>query len=691
MQQGRAAGYVPQIDGLRAVAIIAVMIYHLTPGFLPGGFAGVDVFFVISGYVVSASLARDADHSAGQFLLRFYARRMARIVPPLLACLVCAAIAATMFIPNAWLSNTSQFTALFAFVGLGNAAMVWLADDYFSPRVEFNPYVHTWSLGVEEQFYLIFPLVFLVWITQRNRPSALRHAGTWLLAGILALSVAYAWRHSTQSPERAFYLLAGRLWELGMGAMVFQLQGGRKVIIQSTRGIAGVLWVGAGLILAGAILTPEQGYPFPWALMAVVGTVLLIAGVTETAANGTAIALALGSRPFVLVGKLSYSLYLWHWPVYVMHRWTVGIDGPLQATSAVAITALLAAASYYAVERPIRSHPLVRTLAPSRVIGAGIASIVLCVGIAISVFAAQGRISRSVTKATDSWYPSAPGSPREPAPPCRAEFSSAEVNGLEVRAIAPTECAQVTPRPQRLFVIGDSHALAYLAMLTRVTEDLGVSVQVYSNGGCSFANMHRSADTKWMECVRYYRAAGSVIAATAAPGDVVFLAGLRLNRLGDQWGAVDSAGGYTAPGSDAATQQRVDALAETAELVGTVGANGAHVVIDAPAPIFRSAAFRCSDWFNRSNSYCAGGLEIPRAAMQALRRPIVDSLVSLSVRVQRLAIWDPFPVLCPTATCVASDERGPLFFDGDHLSGTGNAVVYPSFAALLNRTWEPPR
>src|SRR5690554_3169726 len=164
--------YVPAIDGLRAIAVLAVMVYHLNTSWLPGGFAGVDVFFVISGYVVSRSLVGRTGESFGQFLAGFYSRRIRRIIPALIVCLLVTSLFTVLFIPESWLSSTIRQVGLYAFFGLSNLALVWYQDDYFSPRAEFNPFVHTWSLGVEEQFYFIFPVLMFFWFRYCGQPGS---------------------------------------------------------------------------------------------------------------------------------------------------------------------------------------------------------------------------------------------------------------------------------------------------------------------------------------------------------------------------------------------------------------------------------------------------------------------------------------------------------------------------------------
>ena len=165
--------YIRGIDGLRALAVIAVMLFHIKPSLLPGGFSGVDVFFVISGYVISGSLVRYSNCNFLDYIIGFYARRIVRIIPALIICLLVVSIVTTLFVPDSWLSSTISKTGLFAFIGLSNYALIWFNDGYFSPRADFNPFTHTWSLGAEEQFYAIFPLIMFVWIKYNERKNFL--------------------------------------------------------------------------------------------------------------------------------------------------------------------------------------------------------------------------------------------------------------------------------------------------------------------------------------------------------------------------------------------------------------------------------------------------------------------------------------------------------------------------------------
>lgn len=200
---------IPAIDGLRAVAVLSVIIFHADfLNVLPGGFTGVDIFFVISGYVISQSLSARSNRGFGEYLADFYRRRLLRIVPALLLVLLVCSLVSAMFVPQAWLSMQNDRTGLAAFFGMSNFVLAWASDTYFSPSTLLNPYTHTWTLAVEEQFYLIFPLIYFVWLRYKERNNFI-----WALLPFLALiSLAFSAIQTQADPLKAFYLLPSRFW-----------------------------------------------------------------------------------------------------------------------------------------------------------------------------------------------------------------------------------------------------------------------------------------------------------------------------------------------------------------------------------------------------------------------------------------------------------------------------------------------
>lgn len=622
------------------------MLFHLEPRLLPGGFSGVDVFFVISGYVVSHSVGSYLSQSTGQFYVTFLARRVRRIIPALLACLLVTALLCVLLIPpGAWLSVTMGQTALGACFGLSNLALVWLNDGYFSPRAEFNPFTHTWSLAVEEQFYLLFPLLFLPWL----RPGASVWRGR-LLAALAVLSLTWAAYATPRYPQVSYYLLPSRFWELAAGVFLQHAHATGRL----TGSAKSDVWFNAGLVLVGLgfLLCDSQAFPFPWALLSVVGTLAALHGL-RFSSMGHVSSRFLEQPIISWIGRLSYSLYLWHWPVYVLFRWTVGIEGPLSALAALVVTAGFAAGSYYFVEQPIRTSRArgVRPLAWGLTASA-LAAVAIHVG-----FRNQTSLSLSVASNERVWSP--------------YYLSSLATNNGESRSSA-----------RRLFVIGDSHAKAYTLLAKETARILGADYEVHSKLGCPVATIIPTRAP--LTCAQSLVSRVSEVTNRANPGDVVFVASLRLPRLSTQWEVVPEEEIERAHHAAMSHESLTLGEHEAAELVRPLMERGVFVVIDAPKPIFRAPPFRCSDWFNRYNPICAGGFEVERRFMEDYRRPVVETLHRIAQKHPNVRLWDPLPELCSPARCAALNTDGqPLFSDGDHLTALGNELLVPSFVQLV--------
>jgi peptidoglycan/LPS O-acetylase OafA/YrhL len=648
--------YFPGIDGLRAVAVLAVIAFHLSASYLPGGFTGVDVFFVISGYVVTASLSKDQHENFRQFALRFYARRIVRIYPALIACIVIVELLQTLFIPNSWLSSTSIKTALMSFFGMGNIALILFNDGYFSPRVDYNVFTHMWSLGVEEQFYLILPGALFVLINVRHGTRA--KAASWLIPGLLVLSLVFCAVQTRWKPDQAFYLLPSRFWELACGAMLFNLNQKKRLLPTSAKSVNAFLLAGGALIVLGFLYARPDAFPFPLALLPVVGSVMVIAATVSDSSEGARLAAILGNRYSVFIGKISYSLYLWHWPVFVLFRWTYGLESLLCQALALIGTAVLSCLSYFLVEKTTRQNPYLKRKTDAYILSRGLVVITVSTLATLLVFFAQPLISFSTTKNTAIWYPKA----------WTSEVANAE--------------GAIKFTGRQLFAIGNSHTGAYSTLFQMLRDRNDLKIIQYQSQDFGIATLlapspsEHSADAIVAEVIQKSR-----------PGDVVFLASLRMNRLGDAWATFDATQVLAAQGQPEAIKQRAEALAEAEKIVTRLEKASLIVLIDAPKPVFASPPFRCSDWFNSTNSVCKAGFQVSRNFLLELRQPVMESLSTLSRGHAKMVVWDPFPPLCPSSTCSAFSEHNPLFFDGDHLSAQGNRVLYPHFLNILGSIW----
>lgn len=669
--------YYPHIDGLRALAVLAVIIYHLDPGWLPGGFTGVDVFFVISGYVVSASLAKRDNSTFARFTLHFYARRFVRILPALLACLLATSVASTLFIPKAWLSEANEWTGLAAFFGVSNIVLALNQDAYYSPRAEFNPFIHTWSLGVEEQFYLLFPLVFFLWVKWQG---ARRQAAMMLLVLLTIASMTFSWWLVQRNPNGAFYWLFSRFWELAAGALLFQVTAAMAFPLKCWPALLrqGLQWMGLALICLGMLFSDLSSFPLPWALLPVLGSVLLILGLKGS--QGGLPFTILSSPLAVWVGRLSYSLYLWHWPVFALLRWTTGLETTPTQLLGVGLTLVLAAASYAWLEQPVRIAQAARRWPDRVVVPGGIVAVVVAAGISLWTFTSQTTLSLSVTSNTAQWYPHAYSVPTDQTR-CELLRENNEVGGAVRQRFIPQGCET---SGRRVFVLGDSHAGAYLPMLTRLVQEHGQEVWLYTQGGCAYLNLFKPMYAEDTGCATFARSAHDDILAQLRPEDVVFLPSLRLRRFGDQWNLFPLDDVQASMDGPKAREDRKHAVEEGRLDLALFVSRGARIILEAPKPIFKAPAFRCSDWFNQSNPICAPGLEVSREELLRFREPALQALEMLTRNVDGTTLWDPFELLCPNGpSCSAADEDEPLFFDGDHLTTAGNMRVYDHFVACL--------
>ncbi|MGC4079225.1 MAG: acyltransferase family protein [Rubrivivax sp.] len=336
--------YRPEVDGLRALAVVPVILFHAgLPGF-GGGFVGVDVFFVISGFLITSIIAGELD--TGRFSVAgFYERRARRILPALFVVLAaCLPFAWAWMLPR----DLGAFAdSLAATAGFASNVLFWRSADYFDSAAELKPLLHTWSLAVEEQYYLLFPpLLVLLWRLPRQRRLA-------LLAALGAASLALAQWASRAAPTAAFYLLPTRGWELLVGSLLALAGPTLTTPVQASRALAetgGALGLG---LLAAAVFGFDRQTPFPgaWALVPTLGAALLILCATPRTVAGR----LLGSRPLVGLGLLSYSAYLWHQPLLALARHR-SLQPPGHVLLAgVALASLgLAYASWRWVERPFR-------------------------------------------------------------------------------------------------------------------------------------------------------------------------------------------------------------------------------------------------------------------------------------------------------------------------------------------------
>jgi peptidoglycan/LPS O-acetylase OafA/YrhL len=426
------------IEGLRAVAVLAVVLFHADVPGIGGGFIGVDVFFVISGFLITGLLWREVNTSGTVRLGRFYGARARRLLP------LAAAVAIVTMISTAVLLPPLQAIPIFD-DGLASAlyiSNIWFTlakADYFSPDTP-SPFLHYWSLSVEEQFYLVWSVLLIgaVWLIRRRGRRAGTHPWSsqkpYLLVFVVVgvTSFAASLVLTRVLPMAAFFMMPTRAWELAIGGVVALTvdQGHRLPPLMAT--FAG--WAGLGVILLTCTwLSPTTPYPGTAALFPVLGAVLVIGAGCAVPDRGVGRALSLS--PMRAVGRISYSWYLWHWPVLVLAPTVV--DHPLGLTGRLAtvlVSAGLAVLTLRLIENPVRFAPsLRRSAARSLALGAAATAVAVIAGVALTIFTPE-PVGRGPAAPTLSVVPA-------PAPeggnPDLYDVAVQHALGLDPRACSP--------------------------------------------------------------------------------------------------------------------------------------------------------------------------------------------------------------------------------------------------------------
>ena len=460
--------YRPEIDGLRALAVLAVVLFHAHLR-CPGGFVGVDVFFVISGYLITSLILRDL--RAGKFsLAEFWERRIRRILPALMVVVaVTLLLGGLLFLPGdyARLGKSAVAQALLV------ANLYFWRDDttqggYFGPTSEERPLLHTWSLAVEEQFYLFFPLllVLLFRFEKFREPRALSRI---LLGGLLA-GLALAAIGVMSRPGATFYLLPTRAWELLCGAWLASLSVHGAPRGKFTR--EGAAWLGlAGILLPCWLYTKETPFPGLAALPPCAGTALLIWSNTRRSSDErlTTVGRLLALRPVVFLGLISYSLYLWHWPVLVFGKyWQIENWTPWYFRAGlVLLSILLGGLSWRYVETPFRNKITMATR-PAAFRFAAFCTMLslLCGGVVALARGFPARVPELAVK-------------NEEAKKDRADVKPTELEDARVGRFAPLGIP--SPLSPKILLWGDSHAMHAVAAMEALCREMNITAFAATN------------------------------------------------------------------------------------------------------------------------------------------------------------------------------------------------------------------
>jgi peptidoglycan/LPS O-acetylase OafA/YrhL len=503
----RPRGTAPRrdIQGLRAIAVGLVLLYHLRPHRVPGGFVGVDVFFVISGFLIVGSLAREAAGTGSVSLRDFYARRIRRLLPASTLVLLATTAATVLLLPLSRWRGTAEGVVASA-LQVQNWFLA-LGAGYTGATAAVSPLQHYWSLAVEEQFYLVTPWLLLAacWVARRAGCSPSRAVAV-AVGGVAVLSFVHSVLLSASSHDVAYFATTTRMWELAAGGLL-ALAAPRLCLPRIAAQAAAVV----GLVAIGwsaLTLTTQLNFPGAVAAVPVLGSALVLMGglPDRTAAGPGAVSRLLGWRPAAWVGDVSYSMYLWHWPAIVVFvAWTGHAPTAGQAVVLVGGCLLLAAASTRFVERPFRSPPpRHRARAPRRayLLAGTLTATSLLVAAGPWVFV-DHREAALAAQRLDLDHPGAADALPEHLPPAGGvpvipDPAVASSDGPLVYAV--DGCATYDPRTPgshpcvfgdrgaRLGValVGDSHAGQFSTVLDSIARAQGWRLETMIRNGCPF-------------------------------------------------------------------------------------------------------------------------------------------------------------------------------------------------------------
>lgn len=654
----------PDIDGLRALAVIPVVLYHANvPGF-SGGFIGVDVFFVISGFLITKMIADDL--SRGQFSLSdFYARRVRRIVPALAAMLLAVTVFALLTFTPQEMQRYGLALASAAFFSAN--VYFWRTENYFIAEPEPSPILHTWSLAVEEQFYIFWPLGLMLIFALGLR----RFLPMLAIIGLIAAFGAALYLVRL-SPQFAFYMLPGRAWELLLGA-VLALGAIPALKPAWGREVAAAFGV-AAIVVAVAILNNRTETPGWWLLLPCLGTALVI----HAGSSGSSLAgRFMGFIPFVWIGLISYSLYLWHWPMLVLPQLVLARDlTPAEVAFAVGLSVLVAALSWRFVEQPFRKRSLSAQYSRRNFLIGGFAAL-------SALFLAGGAISQLgglLWRNTPQAKLADAAVVHDTAPVCLARERS---SGGPSELPPLKECLFGAPSDQPVSVLwGDSHANHLRPALEPWAEENGATIRQITKALCPpLLGVAPAVAPRNMreDCKRFNAETVEWILATPSVKQVVLSARwpIYLGRSWPRHGVTPILTSGEAVPNDASGAIAAFETSLDSTLKALTG-KGIAVVVLAPLPDLYQGGAKC---IGRSKSL---GWDPGRCAVSAREtvdrmRPVEDAIRKVAARYSAAVVIDQASLFCDERYCRPLRDGVVVYRDDNHVTPAGAKLIVDQF------------
>ncbi len=664
----------PEIDGLRAVAVVPVILFHAGVGWFSGGYVGVDVFFVISGYLITTIIAAAQDK--GTFtILGFYERRARRIMPVLFTVILCCLpFAWAWMLPAQMKSFGESIIAVCLFL---SNVLFWQESGYFAAAAEKQPLLHTWSLAVEEQYYVVFPIVLMA----LHRYGARLRFAAVLVAALTSFALAVY--GAVAFPNAAFYLPHTRAWELLAGSLCALI-----LLKREQPGNDVLSLIGLAAILAGVFLY-DDGTPFPsaWALAPVGGTVLIIL----FAGPGTLVHRLLSLRLMTGIGLISYSLYLWHQPLFAFARIrSLTEPTPLLMALLTLAAVLLAILSWRFVETPFRTGRITALASGPRVLAAtgAVAVVMMAIG-------AAGRLDHGLSFRLP---PAALAALEVQAHPDPAMATCLFDKGEAALPHPVRAC--MTPDTDRsdTILIGDSHAGAITGEALRAFASAGLDLYALSHSSCAGFSGFVVSNAKYhLRCNRFFEGVEDYIARSSIK-TVIMVSRWSLyldgNAFDNGEGGVEALKPTYADlydrrddmGSETDPARKARVLAAFIADIHAYLDRGVNVVLVYPIP---EAGWNVPDLLARAamTSTNVEPLGTSSGRYRARNAAVIAAFDALDH--PRLAKIKPAAIFCDSfvpGRCINSISTDEIFyFDDDHLSNAGAALLMPPMIDAVRR------
>ncbi|TDQ45510.1 acyltransferase family protein [Actinorugispora endophytica] len=657
----------PEVQGLRAVAVLLVVVYHLDEKLLPGGYVGVDVFFVISGFLITSLLIREVRSRGAVSLGRFYVRRVRRILPAATLVLVATAVATAVLLPaTRWEQTAVELAASAAYAE--NLVLAGQTVDYLAAEEAPSPVQHFWSLAVEEQFYLLWPLLFVGWAALRARAGRTRRTGAVLacaVGAVLAASFACSVLLTASEPTAAYFLPHTRVWELAAGGALAAALTRWEVprVLRAPLGWTGLAAIGAAAFSYGA----GTAFPGTAAALPVLGAAAVIAA--GRGPGRLSAGRLLGTGPARFVGDISYALYLWHWPLMVITLGMLNETGfdpvPLSGALVLAASFLLAWGTRIAVEDPVRERGLLDTGRSAAVFALVGVLVVAGAGGALHVRAQQALTTPfdpsvhvgpealasgepTQTEVVDPLYPSVVGAEDDLPDLYSDGCQSTEAETAPSPCVYGSEDAGTT-----VAIVGDSHAAHWSPALQEVAEDRGWRLYTFTKSSCAFTTelLTRPNGDAYPQCQEWNE---NVVAELRELGPSIVFTSSRALALPH--------------GVDDAVTGRERMAEGMVRLWTRLEESGIRVVALRDTPKTRARVVECIDLHARALDPCAqdrdNALEAADPQVLAASRPGNDALV--------IDLSDRF---CAEDVCPAVVGNVIVYRDSHHLTATYSRLL----------------